>query len=165
MERQCSSSGGSVNVSHWLYQRQSDKRARSSSSVHHICFSDGQIFTTSKPTNIITTSNYTSQPTLSPPVSQPTLSVSAVTYPSLTENKCNHTIPTSNLISLTLTTSDLCASASQPLMNFCQSLIMIINWVVRALNADWLTAVVYQTVYHGYDKTFIFTLITLATSL
>jgi hypothetical protein len=32
----------------------------------------------------------------------------------------------------------------------------IINWVVRALNADWLTAMVYQTVYHGYDKTCIF---------
>ena len=30
----------------------------------------------------------------------------------------------------------------------------IINWVVPALNADWLTAVVYQTVYHGYDKYF-----------
>ena len=44
--------------------------------------------------------------------------------------------------------------------------LLIINWVVRALNADWLTAVVYQTVYHGYDKTFIFTaLITLVTSL
>ena len=28
------------------------------------------------------------------------------------------------------------------------------NWVVHA---DWLTAVVYQTVYQGYDKTFIFT--------
>ena len=27
---------------------------------------------------------------------------------------------------------------------------------VPALNADWLTAVVYQTVYHGYDKTFYF---------
>ena len=40
-----------------------------------------------------------------------------------------------------------------------------INWVVRALNADCLTAVVYQTIYHGYDKTFIFTaLITLITS-
>ena len=33
---------------------------------------------------------------------------------------------------------------------------LIINWMVRALNADWLTAVVYQTVYHGYDKTLIF---------
>ena len=42
----------------------------------------------------------------------------------------------------------------------------IINWVVRALNADWLTAVVYQTVNHGYDKQFIFTaLIKLVTSL
>ena len=39
-----------------------------------------------------------------------------------------------------------------------------INWVVRALNADWLTAVVYQTVYHGNVKTYIFTaLITLVT--
>uniref|UniRef100_A0AAZ3QJT2 Serine/threonine-protein kinase STK11 n=1 Tax=Oncorhynchus tshawytscha TaxID=74940 RepID=A0AAZ3QJT2_ONCTS len=26
---------------------------------------------------------------------------------------------------------------------------------LSALNADWLTAMVYQTVYHGYDKTFI----------
>jgi hypothetical protein len=40
------------------------------------------------------------------------------------------------------------------------------NWMVQALNADWLTAVVYQTVYHGYDKTFLVTaLITLVTSL
>ena len=46
------------------------------------------------------------------------------------------------------------------------SILAIINWVVRALNADWQRAVVYQTVYHGYDKTFIFTaLITLLTSL
>ena len=30
----------------------------------------------------------------------------------------------------------------------------ITNWVVQALNADWLTAVVHQTVYHGYDTTF-----------
>ena len=45
-------------------------------------------------------------------------------------------------------------------------LYVIINWVVRALNADWLTAVVYQTVFHGHDKTFIFTsLIILVTSL
>ena len=36
----------------------------------------------------------------------------------------------------------------------------------RALNADWLTAVVYQTVYNGYDITCLFTaLITLVTSL
>ena len=43
----------------------------------------------------------------------------------------------------------------------------IVNtWVVQALIADWMTAVVYQTVYHGYDKTFIFTaLSTLVTSL
>ena len=26
---------------------------------------------------------------------------------------------------------------------------IVINWVVRALNSDWLKAVVYQTVYHG----------------
>jgi hypothetical protein len=40
-----------------------------------------------------------------------------------------------------------------------------INWVNRAMNADWLTAVVYQAVYHRSDKTFIFTaLITLVTS-
>jgi hypothetical protein len=32
----------------------------------------------------------------------------------------------------------------------------IINRVVRALNADWLTAMVYQTIYHRYDKTFNF---------
>ena len=45
----------------------------------------------------------------------------------------------------------------------CQ-LTTIINWVVHALNADWLAAVVCQTIYHGYDKTFIFTaLITLVT--
>ena len=31
----------------------------------------------------------------------------------------------------------------------------IINWVVRDLNVDWLTAVVYQTVYQWYGKTFI----------
>jgi hypothetical protein len=31
----------------------------------------------------------------------------------------------------------------------------IINWVVKPMNADWLTAVVYQIVYHGYDKIFI----------
>jgi hypothetical protein len=38
--------------------------------------------------------------------------------------------------------------------------------LVRALNADWVTVMVYQTIYHGYDKTFIFTaLITLVTSL
>jgi hypothetical protein len=30
-----------------------------------------------------------------------------------------------------------------------QYLLTIINWVVRALNADWLTAVVYQTVFHS----------------
>ena len=33
------------------------------------------------------------------------------------------------------------------------TLLLIINWMVQALNADWLTGVVYQTVYHGYDKT------------
>ena len=42
----------------------------------------------------------------------------------------------------------------------------IINLLVRALNADWLTAVVYQTVYREYDKTCIYTaLIMLVTSL
>ena len=30
-------------------------------------------------------------------------------------------------------------------------IIMIRNWLVRALNADWLTAVVYQTVNHRFD--------------
>ena len=45
-------------------------------------------------------------------------------------------------------------------------LLIFINWVVRALNADWLSAVVFLTVYYWYDKTFIFTaLITLVTSL
>ena len=43
---------------------------------------------------------------------------------------------------------------------------VIINWVVQAMNADWLKAVVYQTVYHRYDKTFISTaLVTLVTRL
>jgi hypothetical protein len=47
-----------------------------------------------------------------------------------------------------------------------KKLIHIINWVVRVLNVDWLTDVVYQTGYHGYDKTFNFpALITLVTSL
>ena len=32
----------------------------------------------------------------------------------------------------------------------------IIDWVVPVLNADWLTAVVYQTVYHEYDNTYQF---------
>jgi hypothetical protein len=36
----------------------------------------------------------------------------------------------------------------------------IINWVVLAVNADWLKAMVYETVYHGYDKTSIFTVLT-----
>ena len=47
-----------------------------------------------------------------------------------------------------------------------RKLLTIINWVVQALNADWLRAMVYQTVYHGYDKNYIFTaLITMVTSL
>ena len=33
----------------------------------------------------------------------------------------------------------------------------IINWEVRALNADWLTAVVSQNDYYMFDKTCIFT--------
>lgn len=42
----------------------------------------------------------------------------------------------------------------------------IINWVVRASNADWLKAVVLQTIYQGYDKIFIFdVLITFITIL
>ena len=42
----------------------------------------------------------------------------------------------------------------------------IINLVVQALNADWLTVVVYHPVYYAYDKAFIFTaLIMLVTSL
>ena len=38
----------------------------------------------------------------------------------------------------------------------CPRLTCIINWVVRSLNADWLTAVVYWTVYHGYDNTYFY---------
>ena len=38
--------------------------------------------------------------------------------------------------------------------NIVKCLYCIINWVVRALNADWLKSVVYQTAYHGYDKTY-----------
>lgn len=30
----------------------------------------------------------------------------------------------------------------------CSFFNLVLNWVVQALNADWLTAVVYQTVYH-----------------
>jgi hypothetical protein len=42
----------------------------------------------------------------------------------------------------------------------------IINWVVQALHADWLKAVISDHIYHKYDKTFILTaLITLVTSL
>ena len=45
------------------------------------------------------------------------------------------------------------------------NILYIINWVVQALNADWLKAVVYQTVCNGYDKTFIIAaLITLVTN-
>lgn len=33
---------------------------------------------------------------------------------------------------------------------------LTIHCVVRALNADWLKAVVCQTVYHGYDKNIYF---------
>ena len=52
------------------------------------------------------------------------------------------------------------------LLNRHCDLLYIINKVFWAMNADWLTAVVYQTIYHGYDKTFICTaLITLVTSL
>ena len=32
----------------------------------------------------------------------------------------------------------------------------IINWVVEALNADWLTAMVYQTISHRDGKIYIF---------
>jgi hypothetical protein len=38
----------------------------------------------------------------------------------------------------------------------CHGIINIINWVVQALNADWLTTVVNQTIYHGYDFDFDF---------
>ena len=38
-------------------------------------------------------------------------------------------------------------------------LLIIRNLVVRALNADWLTAVVYPTVYHGDDKTLLLLLL------
>jgi hypothetical protein len=50
----------------------------------------------------------------------------------------------------------LCRGGSKNHPQQINSIIDVQNWVVRALNADWLTAVVYQTVYHGYDKTFIF---------
>uniref|UniRef100_A0A8C7EZ69 3-methyl-2-oxobutanoate dehydrogenase (2-methylpropanoyl-transferring) n=1 Tax=Oncorhynchus kisutch TaxID=8019 RepID=A0A8C7EZ69_ONCKI len=51
------------------------------------------------------------------------------------------------------------------LPSHCKHQSQIINWVVRALNADWLTAVLYQIVYHRYEKTCIFTsLIKLVTS-
>jgi hypothetical protein len=33
-----------------------------------------------------------------------------------------------------------------------ENLFHIINLMFRALNNDWLTAVVYQTVYHGMTK-------------
>ena len=36
-----------------------------------------------------------------------------------------------------------------------RSYIYFYNCVIWALNADWLTDVVYQTVHDGYDKTFI----------
>jgi hypothetical protein len=43
---------------------------------------------------------------------------------------------------------------------------VIPDYKLGGLKADWLKAVVYQTVYHGYDKTCIFTaLITLVTIL
>ena len=35
----------------------------------------------------------------------------------------------------------------------------IMNWVARAPNDDWLKAVEYETVYHRYDRTFIFTVL------
>jgi hypothetical protein len=58
------------------------------------------------------------------------------------------------------------ASALNTLFITHSAIFDIINLVVRALNADWLIAVVYQSVYHGCDETFIFTaLITLVTSL
>ena len=38
-----------------------------------------------------------------------------------------------------------------------QCLFSLLNGVVRTQNADWLTAMVYQTVYHSYDKAFMFT--------
>ena len=49
---------------------------------------------------------------------------------------------------------------------FMHSIFCNINWVARALNSDLLTAMVYETVYHVYDKMCIFTaLILLETSL
>ena len=71
-------------------------------------------------------------------------------------------VETRQLTSTTLPEED---SSSRDALQLCV-LLLIINWVVWALNADWLKAVVYQTVYHGYDKTFILTaLIMLLTSL
>ena len=67
------------------------------------------------------------------------------------------TIPNTIMVPILASISDLC-----PLTNY----FFIINCVVRALNADWLKAMVCQTLYHGYDKAFIFTaLITLVTTL
>ena len=43
------------------------------------------------------------------------------------------------------------------MMSYIHRKYRFINCVIQALNADWLTAVVYQTVYHGYEKTCIFT--------
>ena len=45
-------------------------------------------------------------------------------------------------------------------------MLSIKNWVVRVLNVDWLTEVIYQAMYHAYDKTCPFTaLVMLVTSL
>jgi hypothetical protein len=38
-------------------------------------------------------------------------------------------------------------------MIYIQNALLKKKKVVLALNADWLKAVVYQTVLHGYDKT------------
>lgn len=36
---------------------------------------------------------------------------------------------------------------------------LVIYWVVPALDADWQTAVVYETIYHEYGKIYIFLLL------
>jgi hypothetical protein len=45
----------------------------------------------------------------------------------------------------------------------CKIPFLILNWVVRTLNADWLKAMVYQIVYHGNNKIIFY--LTLVTSL
>ena len=65
-----------------------------------------------------------------------------------------------SLLSYTSILNDLVANeiTGYVLTSYCHCCIIgIINWVGQALNADWRKAVVYQTVYYGYDKTSICT--------